>query len=439
MDRLIRDEPENFRFRVNRRTLTDEAIFAEEMARIFDKCWLYLGHEAELGEPGEFRTRTVAGRRLIFMRDRQGEIGCFINACSHRGATICPNESGRARSFTCPYHGWTFDTGGNLMGLPDSAKYADGFDKAQLGLHRVRTESYRGFVFITFNPDPPSLTSYLGEMTSYLDLIPDQAQDPALGMEVLRGTQTYSARCNWKMVVENIGDGAHALVAHRRYLDMMIASGMDFSASTMMKDQYAHVMEGGHFVMQSSAGAWGRPSGEEEVVAQAERRRLLEERHGKAYADRLFAGPRALVMFPNFAVIDLIMGITIRVMQPVSPAFTSITQWQIAPRGEPAALRRQRLDNYLTFWGPAGMATPDDVAILESIQESFGGNRDDLWQDMSKGMNMDALSGQEELLLRHFWRRWAELVLDKAPAAEPHSIASDLPYTRSAATGAAGA
>lgn len=432
MDRLIRDEPENFLFRVNRKVMSDEAVFAEEMARIFDKCWLYLGHEAELTEPNEFRTRTVAGRNLIFMRDAKGEIGAFINACSHRGATICRQDSGRARSFTCPYHGWTFDTAGKLVTLPESAKYAPEFDKSDLGLPRVTTASYRGFVFITFNPDPPSLTSYLGEMTTYLDLIPDQAQDPELGMEVLRGTQTYSARCNWKMVVENIGDGAHALVAHRRYLDMMIASGMDFSASTMMKDQYAHVMEGGHFVMQSSAGAWGRPMGDDEKVAQAERRRILEERHGKAYSDRLFAGPRALVTFPNFAVIDLIMGITIRVMQPVSPNFTRITQWQIAPKGEPAPLRRQRLDNYLTFWGPAGMATPDDIGILEAIQESFGANRDDLWQEMSKGMNMDALSGQEELLLRHFWRRWAEMVYDKRPGVEPHSIASDLPHIRSA-------
>ena len=102
-------------FRVARRAFIDNAVFETERARIFDKCWLYMGHISELPKKGSFVTRPVGGRNLIFNRDAAGEVHAFHNACPHRGSTVCREQSGNAKNFTCSYHGWA---DGKLRDLP---------------------------------------------------------------------------------------------------------------------------------------------------------------------------------------------------------------------------------------------------------------------------------------------------------------------------------
>jgi p-cumate 2,3-dioxygenase alpha subunit len=101
-------------FRVARSNYVDPEIFRAEMENIFSKCWLYVGHESELKSNDSFEARRVGGRPVIFLRDKQGQIRCFLNVCPHRGAQITRHRSGRARNFSCIYHGWTFENTGKV-------------------------------------------------------------------------------------------------------------------------------------------------------------------------------------------------------------------------------------------------------------------------------------------------------------------------------------
>src|SRR5271163_1890881 len=92
-------------FRVHRDAYRDQAIFQLELKKIFERCWLYLGHESEVQKPGDFATRRVADRDVIFIRTRNQGVKALYNSCTHRGVTLCRERSGSAKVFSCPYHG----------------------------------------------------------------------------------------------------------------------------------------------------------------------------------------------------------------------------------------------------------------------------------------------------------------------------------------------
>ena len=118
---LIIDKPQDGKFKVHRSTMTSDEIFGLEKERIFDSCWLYVGHESEVENIGDYRRRVVAGRPIFFNRDQDGQIRVFLNTCPHRGAMICRRDEGNAKIFQCFYHAWSFNTKGELVGMPDEA------------------------------------------------------------------------------------------------------------------------------------------------------------------------------------------------------------------------------------------------------------------------------------------------------------------------------
>jgi p-cumate 2,3-dioxygenase alpha subunit len=94
----------------------------------------------------------------------------------------------------------------------------------------------------------------------------------------------------------------------------------------------------------------------------------------------------------------------VRTLYPSAPDAVDVTAWALAPTDEPAPLRHRRLDSFLTFLGPGGFATPDDLEALESCQQGFtsGGVE---WNDISRGMGRVPMANDEEQM-RVFWRRW---------------------------------
>ncbi|WP_181779036.1 aromatic ring-hydroxylating oxygenase subunit alpha [Pseudonocardia pini] len=420
--RYIDDDRDLPRFRVNRAAMVDPDVFAREQERIFDKVWLYVGHETELTKPNDFKTRTVAGRPLIFARDRRGVVQVWVNSCPHRGAMICREPAGNARFMTCFYHGWSFDTSGRLVSVPGDTAYGPDFVRPGLAAP-PQVDSYRGFVFVSFNPDVEPLADYLAEATEFIDLVCDQSES---GMQVLEGTHEYSVKANWKLLVENSYDGYHAVSTHQRYFEMVMASGAELDA-TALGDSIGVALGNGHAASvggPNTGGMFGRPLS---AAAQAERQGRFESlrgRHGAAWVDRM-TGARNLVIFPNLVIIDLVMGVVIRKIDPVRPDYMEVTAWELVPPEEGAELRKQRLDNFLTFWGPGGLASPDDVEALETCQRSFAAHRELPWSDVSRGMVSAVPLGSDELQMRTWWRRWNELVNDEVLPPEPHDPPGD--------------
>ena len=150
---LVVDDRSGGVFRVNRKAFTDPAVFEIEKKRVFDSTWLYVGHESEVAKRGDYITRKVGGRPVIFVRDDRNQVRVFFNTCPHRGNAICREHSGNGKSFQCFYHAWTFNTRGELVGLPGADGYGPGFDRKTMGMvPPARVDSYRGLVFLSFNP-----------------------------------------------------------------------------------------------------------------------------------------------------------------------------------------------------------------------------------------------------------------------------------------------
>src|SRR5258708_4145166 len=122
---LLIDESKKI-FKVSRRAFVDPDILEAERAQIFDKCWLYLGHSSELAKPGDFVTRSVGGRNILFARDGKGVLKAMLNTCPHRGAQVCREKHGSAKSFQCFYHGWVFGLDVTLRSHPRLTRITSG-------------------------------------------------------------------------------------------------------------------------------------------------------------------------------------------------------------------------------------------------------------------------------------------------------------------------
>jgi len=221
----IIDDHDKKTFLLDREVLVSDEVLRQEMSRIFARCWIYVGHDSELKKPGDFRSRKVAGRPVIFVRDQAGEVHCLFNTCRHRGAIVCTQRDGNARRFMCIYHGWTYGNDGSLTRVPGDDAYAESFDKSAFGLKRpARFEQYRGFWFMCLSQDVQPLADYLGRAKDYIDLVVDQS--PSGQMEIIAGVQEYDVAANWKLMVENSVDDYHLPSTHSTWLNFMANSGV---------------------------------------------------------------------------------------------------------------------------------------------------------------------------------------------------------------------
>jgi p-cumate 2,3-dioxygenase alpha subunit len=302
-----------------------------------------------------------------------------------------------------------------LVGVPGEESYSDAFSRDDLRLASpARVDSYRGFIFACLDPAADSLYDYLAGAREYLDLVADQSE---VGMKIVAGQQSYSARANWKMMAENSFDGYHALPLHQRYFSFLNDIGVDMKS--FGEHQRVVDLGNGHAVIEFQV-PWGRPIaqwappfGEHRKAHFEKLRRRFDERFGKERARRICEISRNLVIFPNLVIND-IMAITVRTFYPVSPDYMEVDAWALAPIDEGAEDSALRLDNFLTFLGPGGFATPDDVEMLESCQRGFV-NREVEWSNFSRGMKSEHPLATDDLQLRTFWRRWNQLMTEPEP------------------------
>jgi benzoate/toluate 1,2-dioxygenase subunit alpha len=212
------DDPEAGIYRANRRIFTDEEIFELEIKHIFEGNWIYLAHESQVPNPGDYFTTYIGRQPVVITRDKSGELHCLVNACAHRGAMICRRKTDNRMTLTCPFHGWTFRNDGTLLKVkdPDGAGYPETFNVN--GSHNMTKvahfDSYRGFLFGSLNADVLPLAEHLGDTTKVIDMLVDQSPD---GLEVLRGSSTYTYDGNWKVQAENGADGYHVTATHWNY------------------------------------------------------------------------------------------------------------------------------------------------------------------------------------------------------------------------------
>jgi phenylpropionate dioxygenase-like ring-hydroxylating dioxygenase large terminal subunit len=416
---LVVEDWERLTFRVNRAAYRSEDIFAQERENIWLHTWLYLGHESEIAEPDDFKSRTVAGRPLIFCRDSEGVVHAYLNSCPHRGTTLCREREGSTRHFQCFYHAWTFRNSGEVSSIPDADAYESSEEfRALMRLREVpRLDSHEGYVFISFDPDVPPLLEHLGEAAEYMTMIEEQHEG---GMQTLPGVQLYSVLGNWKLAVENAMDGYHFSPTHNTFVGYLRESGFKVTDD----DQYAYNLGNGHglLVLTGHGGRismiWEPRFGEDERVRTDAHRAEMVERLGEKRAHYVADESHILFVWPNLLLFD-IEGLSIRQLEPVAPGRTDVRAWQLVPRTEPADARALRMRTVVSFVGPGGLATPDDIEAYEAVQRGIeataGDPRPGLdYSDMSRGM-VDEVKGVQgrsidEGAMRGFWRHWVDAV-----------------------------
>jgi benzoate/toluate 1,2-dioxygenase alpha subunit len=386
IDTAVQDDPATGTFRVARDIFTDPALFELEMTHLFEGNWIYLAHESQIPDINDCFTTTMGRQPILITRNRAGELGAFINACSHRGAMLCRHKRTTKSTFTCPFHGWTFNNSGRLLKVkdPDQAGYPAGFNTdGSHDLTRVaRFENYRGFLFGSLNAEVKPLAEHLGEAARIIDMIVDQSPD---GMEVLRGASTYVYDGNWKLQTENGADGYHVSAVHWNYAattSRRKQGAREDKVRAMSAGGWAkqgggfYAFENGHLLLWTN---WANP----EDRPNWERRAALAAQFGPARAEWMVQRSRNLCLYPNVYLMDQFSS-QIRTYRPISVDKTEVTIYCIAPKGEAPEARARRIRQYEDFFNASGMATPDDLEEFRACQMAMGG-RAARWNDMCRG------------------------------------------------------
>jgi benzoate/toluate 1,2-dioxygenase alpha subunit len=378
------DDKASGSFRCRRDIFTDPEIFELEMKHIFEGSWVFLAHESQIPEPNDYFTTWIGRQPVVITRDKSGQLHAVINACAHRGATLCRRKHGNKGSFTCQFHGWTFSNTGKLLKVKDGkgADYPASFNtEGSHDLRRVaRFENYRGFLFGSLNPDVVSLDHYLGSTKVIIDQMIDQAPE---GLEVLRGNSSYVYDGNWKLQMENGADGYHVSAVHWNYSATMgrrnyeaqgtrtvDANGWSKSVGGVYSFEYGHIL------------LWTNLLNPEVRPVYAHRDALVE-RLGEVRAGQIVGQTRNLGIYPNVYLMDQ-FSTQIRVVRPISVDRTEVTIYCFAPRGESAAERTLRIRQYEDFFNVSGMGTPDDLEEFRACQNAYEG-AGELWNDLSRG------------------------------------------------------
>jgi phenylpropionate dioxygenase-like ring-hydroxylating dioxygenase large terminal subunit len=407
--------------RVHRSLYTDPAVFQRELQLIWNRTWVYIGHESETPGPGDFVSRPMGEQRVLMVRGDDGELRLLVNRCTHRGNLVCQDESGTARSFRCNYHGWTFAPDGQLRSAPFPEGFGPEFDEKDFALVPVpRMAGYRGFVFGSMSPTGETLEDHLGNATTYMDHFLDFS--PTGEVELRAGVIKHRFDANWKLGVENTMDNYHPAFLHRSCIAEFSAEGMIHSEALSDKGPVVtRDLGGGHAMLDFSGQnrISGSPmdfsKGKKDAAAFAEYRTLLENAHGKERADKLLGdGLSITVIFPNLA---LVFG-EVRIFQPVKVTTTDELHFAALLPGVPDAVNDYRVRAEVSSYGGAGYLGADDADLYERIQLGLESEAVE-WLELRRGAHReehDDDSGtivgraSDENSQRGFWRHYNKLM-----------------------------
>jgi phenylpropionate dioxygenase-like ring-hydroxylating dioxygenase large terminal subunit len=202
---------------ISREIFVNDDIYAQEQERVFARSWLFVGHESQIPNPGDFFASRMGEESVILCRDRAGTVHVFLNSCRHRGMKVCRYDDGNTTVFTCPYHGWSYGTDGALVGVPFFREaYHSALDRAKYRLVEVaQLCCYKGTVWANWDASAPPFLEYLGEFQRFLDLILDGWDGREGQAELLGGVQKWIIPCNWKWPAENFSGDTYHNISHR--------------------------------------------------------------------------------------------------------------------------------------------------------------------------------------------------------------------------------
>jgi 3-phenylpropionate/trans-cinnamate dioxygenase subunit alpha len=398
----------------------DDEIYRTELDKVFGRAWLFLAHDTMIPNPGDFLNTYMGGDPVIVARQRDGGVKAFLNACRHRGMKVCRAEDGNAKAFVCTYHGWAYNTGGDLISVPNREDaYHGELDMSKWGLIQVaQIDTYKGLIFATFDPTAPPLIDYLGDATYYIDTWADHVPG---GIEVLPGAIKWVIEGNWKIAAEQFaGDGYHAPVTHAS------------SLGAFNPDVLKQMPEGRQFSSRQGHGQ-SLATGPQTRFAEDP---LYDYHEGKAAAMEERLGPVRSNLRGNFTVWPNMSGLSglanLRVWHPKGPNRFEIWSWTVVEKNAPDEVKKVQQRSSTLTEGAAGTVEVDDGEnwnLMGQLLERGHQTRKMAWNyQMGLGHETDEhelYPGRINATLygegpqRGFYRRWLDFMLsDKWPVTD---------------------
>ena len=436
-----RDQPEAIRAlvredAVHRDVYLSQELFDLEMERLWRNTWIYVGHDSQVPNIGDFYSTEIARQPLIMLRDESGKVRVLMNRCAHKGARLVSAMHGQCenRLLRCPYHGWTYRLDGSIRTIPMKSGYegtalADSPNSRGI-VNLPQVENYRGFVFARLSESGPGFREYFGESLTSIDNMVERAPEGRL--EVAGGVLRFMHDCNWKMFIENLNDTMHPMVAHesaagtakKLWADkpegtpkpMAIEQFLPFVNGYSFFDQMGvHIYENGHsytgvnFSIHSAYSAIGEYESLMEKTYGAERARAIlgEVRHNTVY-------------YPSLTIKGAIQSI--RVVRPIGPQQTLIESWTFRLAGAPAQLLRRTVMYTRLINAPTSVVGHDDRHCYRAIQEGLAAEGNDWvslhrnWTERERTQLAGNYNGTSEVSMRGQYRAWQQFM---APDTRP--------------------
>lgn len=394
--------PRNDGSRVPYTVFNSPEIYAREQERIFrGPMWSFLGLEAEIPNPGDFKSTFIGDTPVVMTRADDGTLASWVNRCAHRGAAVCRVARGNALSHTCVYHQWNYTAKGDLQGVPfrrgqkDMTGMPKDFDPANHGLHKLRIDSYAGLVFATFSESVESLADYIGpEMRPYVDRI-------FCKPIVYLGCTRQYANSNWKLYLENVKDPYHASLLHLFHTTFNIFRvGME--ARTEVDSRY-----GLHNIIMSIKKEDQNADDykNQNIRAYDEGFRLEDPSVlGLIKEYELLATNHIQPIFPQLVIQQIHNTLVARQVLPKGPGHFEIVFHFFGYQDDTPELRALRIKQ-ANLVGPAGYISMEDTEATELVQHGIAGDGDTALSvlEMSRAAPDQRNTLISESLVRGFW------------------------------------
>ena len=354
---------------------TDPNRHKLELERFFyNKHWCYVGLEAEIPNPGDYKRSSIGERSVIMARADDGAVHVLENVCAHRGMQFCRERHGHRKEFVCPYHQWSYTLQGDLQGVPlrrgvrQEGKVLGGmpadFDPKQHGLNRLKVATRGGVVFASFDHNVESLEDFMGPtILKYFDRLFNGRKLTLLGYnrQLIPG--------NWKLMQENIKDPYHPGLLHTWFVTFGLWRA-DNKSELRMDAHHRHA------AMISTRGNAMKAGDVAQVSSFKQTMQLEDPRFldivPEAWWQMEDNMPTAVMttLFPSVILQQQVNSVSTRLIQPDGHGAFEFVWTHFGFEDDTPDMTQRRL-RQANLFGPAGFVSADDGEVIEFSQQGF--------------------------------------------------------------------